>query len=440
MAAQSALNPAPAGRGLTRRLVAVAVLVLLIAVAASWLAITKTAGPSTLAAAGEIRKDQTTALAAVLSRSGYITDGLEAQVTLATPDFFRISGRMEDGRTLGTDRGLVFVANEVVHYGDLPATLAVALRMDGGPVLQASERQILADSTHHRTTALVFAAVPPSALAGAHTFELVVGSAPGIPLTWKTPFTYPDVVQGGGFDWRLVLPLAIGLLATLSPCLLQLTAFYLPTIAGLTIGQGGEIDRRRIIPFAALFVLGFTIPYTLGGAVMGAVGGAAAVSGWLNPQGPIAIGAGLLMIGMAVVVARQARAPLVCNMPMPSAITKSRRAPYIEAFVSGFAIAFGCLACFGGAVLGVLIVYTGILGSPLLGASAMFLFSMGIAIPFLLAAFGLSRVRGLIEVAQRATPAIGLVMALVMAFFGATMVTGNFHVVSGWLVQHLPLL
>ena len=111
----------------------------------------------------------------------------------------------------------------------------------------------------------------------------------------------------------------------------------------------------------------------------------------------------------------------------------------LETFVSGFAIATGCLACFGGAILGVLLVYTGLLGSPLLGGLSMFVFSLGIAIPFMLAALSLSWVLPLAQKLQKATPIIGLVSAVVMLFFGLTMITGNFHVVSGWLYQLLPL-
>jgi len=84
-------------------------------------------------------------------------------------------------------------------------------------------------------------------------------------------------------------------------------------------------------------------------------------------------------------------------------------------------------------------VYTGLLGSPALGALAMFVFSIGLAIPFLLAALSLSWVMPLALKLQRLAPVVGLLASLVMLFFGLVMVTGNFHVVSGWLFQHLPL-
>ncbi|MBI1800927.1 MAG: cytochrome c biogenesis protein CcdA, partial [Chloroflexi bacterium] len=67
------------------------------------------------------------------------------------------------------------------------------------------------------------------------------------------------------------------------------------------------------------------------------------------------------------------------------------------------------------------------------------LFSLGLALPFLLAAISLSWIMPLAVKLQRIAPVIGLVSAGLMLFFGLTMATGNFHVVSGWLYQHLPL-
>jgi cytochrome c-type biogenesis protein len=188
-----------------------------------------------------------------------------------------------------------------------------------------------------------------------------------------------------------------------------------------------------------MFVGGFTIPYTLGGALIGAVGEKISRSGLLSPTSPLTIGAGGLMIAMAVLVAYRARAPLVCKLPVPRSIRQDRRVAVIEPFVSGFAIATGCLACFGGAVFAVLLVYAGLLGSATLGALTLFLFSLGIAVPFVLAALSLSWVLPLATRLQRATPAIGLVCAAIMLFFGLTTISGNFHAVSGWLYQHLAL-
>jgi cytochrome c-type biogenesis protein len=293
---------------------------------------------------------------------------------------------------------------------------------------------------------VIFGQLDPSMLQGQHALELLLPTNSGGTrdvLWWQTPLTYPSSLQGtGGLNIGLLLSLAAGLLATISPCLVQLTAFYLPTLAGVSLGSAtavAAIERRRILGTALVFVLGFTIPYTVGGALLGGMGQIVAASGWLNPTGPIAEGAGVVMIGMALLVAHQARAPLVCKLPMPMAARSGVRSRLLTTFLSGFAIATGCVACFGGAIFGVILVYAGLLGSWSMGALAMFFFSVGLAVPFMLAAMSLSWVLPTVHRLQRFTPAIALAMSVVMLFFGVSMATGNYHLVSGWLFQHLPL-
>jgi cytochrome c-type biogenesis protein len=305
----------------------------------------------------------------------------------------------------------------------------------------------MTDAVHHRTTVLIYKDVPQTALSDSHTVEMLLPSKDGnrTVLQWYTPIDYPDSVgQPAVLSLGLLLSLGAGLLAAISPCLLQLTAFYLPMLAGVSMDarEAGLTDKRqrqRVVMTGLLFVLGFTIPYTAGGALMGSMGQALAGSGLLSPTGPVVVIAGLVMIVMAFLVAYRARAPLVCKMPMPGAMQQSKRLPFLTTFISGFAIATGCLACFGGAVLGVLLVYTGLLGNWMLGALAMLLFSLGLAIPFMAAAFSLSWVMPVAQKLQKLTPAIGLVSAAIMLFFGVIMISGNYHVVSGFLYRVLSL-
>ncbi len=409
--------------------------------ALGWLAITKTEGRSQLAAASDRRVALTAVLTGGLTRTAQGA-GTDVEVILTPPAFFQFTGRTKEAAALGADRALVFVANENVHYGELPHHLSPILRVDGNTVLVPSEVKVLTDAVHHRTSALVFADLPATFMNGDHTLELLVpAGSDRATLAWRTPLAYPDDLRSpAGLSLGLLAALAAGLLAAISPCLLQLTAFYLPTLTGLSADAAtARPAHTRMLPTAALFVLGFTIPYTAGGALMGAFGATLASSGLLSPTGPIAFGAGLVMIAMALFVAFRARAPLVCAVPLPAGVRRDPRLPFVTAFASGFAIATGCLACFGGAILAVLLVYTGLVGSAALGALAMLGFSLGLAIPFLLAAFGLSNVQPLVVRLQRARPAVGLVAGAAMLFFGLTMATGNYHVVSGWLYQQLPL-
>ena len=86
-----------------------------------------------------------------------------------------------------------------------------------------------------------------------------------------------------------------------------------------------------------------------------------------------------------------------------------------------------------------LLVYVGALGSALIGATVMFAFSMGIVIPFLLAAFFLSRTLPVLERVQQYAPSIGLFSMLVIVAFGLVLVTDNFHLLSDIIYPYLGL-
>ena len=104
---------------------------------------------------------------------------------------------------------------------------------------------------------------------------------------------------------------------------------------------------------------------------------------------------------------------------------------------AGFSL--GCITCFGGAIIATLLIYVGTLGSPLVGAGVMFAFSLGVAIPFLLAALFLSRVMPLMDRLAKYAPLMGFISMMVIVAFGTVLVTDNFHVLSNLIYPYLGL-
>ena len=97
------------------------------------------------------------------------------------------------------------------------------------------------------------------------------------------------------------------------------------------------------------------------------------------------------------------------------------------------------MSCFGGAIIGTLLIYVGALGSAPVGAALMGIFAAGVAIPFLLAAFFFSRMQGLFEAIGRHTRMVGAVSSVVIVLFGVLLITDNFHTVSDLIYPYLGL-
>ena len=90
-------------------------------------------------------------------------------------------------------------------------------------------------------------------------------------------------------------------------------------------------------------------------------------------------------------------------------------------------------------IIATLLIYVGAIGSAFIGAMVMLAFSLGVVIPFILAALFLSRALPLLSRIQQLAPQIGLISMLVMIAFGTVLVTDNFHVVSDFIYPYLQL-
>lgn len=344
--------------------------------------------------------------------------------------------------------------------GELPTSPPMAmLRLDDGRQFMPLDSSVLRDSYHHRATVIRFPSTDdhgnPLIEAKSSFFELLAHDSSGSMIQhgehmmdhgeqvmrWDLPIAYPkDLNQRTGLSLPTLFALLAGLVAVLSPCLLQLTVYYTFALAGISMQQNtldGVGARARVIRTAITFIAGFTIVFTATGSLAGLAGQKLQSSGmmehWNRPLG-IAAGAGILLLG--IWVAAKSGAPGVCRTPQSDALrTRSKWLNTLRVMFLGSAFAIGCSTCFGGALFISLMMYVGAVGSASLGAFALFLFSLGIAIPYLLSAFFLSRALPLLSSLQRVASSVGLVSSVVLIFFGVILITDNFHIPSNLLYR-----
>ncbi len=100
----------------------------------------------------------------------------------------------------------------------------------------------------------------------------------------------------------------------------------------------------------------------------------------------------------------RARAPLACKMPIASRMAhKGVTSPW-ESMLVGITFATGCMTCFGSAVLIGMMLYIGLAGSPLVGATLLFLFALGMGMPLVIGAMAMARVLPLLFRIKRPYP------------------------------------
>jgi cytochrome c-type biogenesis protein len=379
----------------------------------------------------------------------------DVEVLFATPRYFEIADKARAVAEYRPDRYLVFVVSETVHVSRLPQELPTATLVVDGREYLPVDVEGPTDVEHHRATTVRFARVAPSGervvKEGSRTVELWLTNAwdparTKRTATWQLPITYPeDVVSGGLWTPAMLLAMSAGLLsAVFTPCLLQLIVIYLVTLTGLgaeEIGRRGAVPvaaRRKMFVVALSFVTAFIALYTGAGAMIGFIGKEAQLlfAEWSRA---VSIGAGILVIGLGIWVGIKARAPLVCRIPKAAAMAKIDRRGIVGPALVAAGFSLGCSACFGGAIIATLLIYVGALGSAPVGALVMFMFSLGVAIPFLLAALFLSRVMPVMGQLTKYAPHVGFASMAVIIAFGAVLVTDNFHVLSSMIYPWLGL-
>jgi cytochrome c-type biogenesis protein len=393
-----------------------------------------------------------------LNRTTFGSGEAQVDVLYATPKYFTVTDRAQAVTQYRPDLYLVFLVTETTHIEDLPTQLPDAvLKVDGREYAPFDVEGPL-EVYHHRVVTLRFPAYGedgrPVLSNNSTNLELRLfntwdpDNAPRV-VSWDLPLAYPEaLVNPSPWTPIIVLGLSAGLLSfVLTPCLLQLLVVYVVTLTGFSTDQlrSGTAAvpadvRRKLLMVAVSFVAGLTVLFTLTGAGIGLAGKQMQMffAVW-SPT--LSVVSGIIVILMGLWIGVRSRAPLVCRL-VPENMLQSHSggaASYFGSALIAVGFSLGCITCFGGAIIATLLIYVGSLGSALVGATVMFGFSMGVVIPFLLAAFFLSRTMPMLSKIHQYAPTIGFVGMLVIVAFGIVLVTDNFHVLSDLIYPWLGL-
>ncbi|HUW73809.1 MAG TPA: cytochrome c biogenesis CcdA family protein [Methyloceanibacter sp.] len=232
--------------------------------------------------------------------------------------------------------------------------------------------------------------------------------------------------------------LIAGLLSFLSPCVLPLVPPYLCFLGGTTFDQlTGEDETpahvyQTVVLSSVAFVLGFTTVFVILGATATVLGQLVVENLPLLSKiaGVIIIIAGLHFLGVIHI-------PLLHREARYHADT--RPAGLVGAYVIGLAFAFGWTPCIG-PVLGAILAVAAGEDSVRQGVSLLFVYSLGLGIPFILAAVA---IRPFMSALQRFRGHLAMMEKVLGAFLvltGILFLTNSMTLIAGWLLQTFPSL
>lgn len=220
-----------------------------------------------------------------------------------------------------------------------------------------------------------------------------------------------------------------GVLSFLSPCVLPLVPSYITFITGLSLDEAGS--RRWVaLTHALLFVSGFTIIFLALGATATQLGRFLSYNQiWLERiGGALIVFFGLYLLGaiQLLPLARERRVHL-----------QDKPVGYLGSVLVGLAFGAGWTPCIG-PILGSILMYTSVKASLGQGLVLLFSYSLGLAIPFLIAAVLVEQFVGWFKKFRRFIPLTTKIAGGILIVVGVLLMTGYFSILAGWLQNLTP--
>ena len=235
--------------------------------------------------------------------------------------------------------------------------------------------------------------------------------------------------------------LIAGAISFLSPCVLPLVPPYLCYMAGVSLdtltGENQQEDdvaakaaQRRAILHSLIFVLGFSVVFTALGA------GASSIGQVMRAHlDTLSIIAGIIIIIMGLHFLGLFKIGLLYR----EARFNTNKAGYIGSFLMGIAFAFGWTPCIG-PVLGVILAMASNSQSIGEGASLLAVYSAGLGIPFMLAAFFVGPFMKFLNRFKKHLGTMEKVTGGLLVITGILFLTGGMQTASYWLLEMFPVL
>lgn len=229
-----------------------------------------------------------------------------------------------------------------------------------------------------------------------------------------------------------------GLVSFLSPCVLPLVPPYLAYLGGTSIERMAadqpldNAAKRRVLVAALFFVLGFTTVFVTLGASASLLGKFV-----LDHKDTLATIAGCVIILFGL--------HFLGFLKIPLLYVETRFHPDMEgvsfagAYLIGLAFAFGWTPCVG-PVLATVLAVAAQDNSLMTGVWLLLIYSLGLGVPFLLAAAAIRPFLGFMQKFRRHLGKVEKVMGAFLVLTGILFLTGSINQFGNWLLVTFPAL
>jgi cytochrome c-type biogenesis protein len=224
----------------------------------------------------------------------------------------------------------------------------------------------------------------------------------------------------------VALPIAVlaGAISFFSPCVVPLLPGYLSYVTGLSAAELGSEKRGRMLAGTALFVAGFSLVFILTGVVFGKAGDLLTDHQTVITRvlGGLTVVLGIVFLGGFGFMQKDLRVHRVPAVGIAAA-------PLL-----GVLFGFGWTPCIG-PTLGTVMTLATTEGSIGRGATLALVFSLGLGIPFIVAALAFRRMLGAVAWVRKHQLLVIRIGGVLMIAVGLLLLTGVWDAMTADLRQ-----
>ena len=243
-----------------------------------------------------------------------------------------------------------------------------------------------------------------------------------------------------GSSISIGLALLAGMASFLSPCVLSLVPAYIGYLGGRAVAVGpaggAQVQSNRWLTFShgLAFVSGFSVVFILLGISAGLLGALFGAASFQLNGAVYDLRVIVGKVGGLVVIAFGLHTMGVITIPFLDYDTRAQAAPdpkfgYLSSAMMGVFFSAGWSPCVG-PVLGALLTLA--LSAEGVGRAAGLLgaYSLGLAVPFLIAALAIGQVTAFIRKYSKYTRYVSIVTGVFLIIIGVMLVAGTFESIA----------
>jgi cytochrome c-type biogenesis protein len=243
--------------------------------------------------------------------------------------------------------------------------------------------------------------------------------------------------MSGGQDLSLYLAFAAGVLSFLSPCVLPLVPSYLAFLTGLSFEElthehPKQKLRRLILTNSLLFILGFSVLFTVMGASATLIG-----QFLVAHRDTIRIVGGIMVILFGLFISGVFSFAFL--QQEKKLHLRAKPLGYLGSFLVGVTFAAGWTPCVG-PLLSSILLYASTAENLRSGILLLFFYSLGLGIPFFACSLALNSFLSLFQKTRRYLGVFTKVGGALLVLVGVLLLLNSFEFLNETLGQWFPSL